>query len=610
MLNLTDQEKELLAQQRLDAPILQAVRDALALLGAEPARASLDRGMAQGFELQTRSAFALSKALRMAPPQAAKALAGALDPILRERGLGWASPSPDYAALAKGQPDHGTGFVNIGVDPRFAMAQGLGSDPLPGAPWLRALVDYSSPNCAKRMHVGHLRSTVIGDAICRLMEGCGADVERVNHLGDWGTPFGVIIEQAREEGLDAGSLDLLGLEGVYQRGAARMGAAVKDGVDPQARADGQAFAQRARATTAQMQQRQEPAYGIWERVRSATLAQLQGMYALLDIGLKPEHAVGESAYQDEAGPLIERLVEQGLAVRGDQGVAFLGAKTPLALEKSASAGGGLLYGGTDAAALARRGPSGRKLLYVTDARQADHFAALFELGLRAGWTQPGQAIHVPFGMMLDASGAPFKSRSGGAMPLSELVEDALSAAREVIREKSPDATDEQVEAFARPIGVGALKYADLSRNRASSVKFDPKAAAAMQGDTGPYLQYARARAVSAAKAAEGLPTAERHEGIHPREAALAWALCRLRSGAIDALELLSPHHLCMALFEAASAFGSFYESCPCVQGAAADPVRLDLMRSFASAMGRAMLALGIEPLDEMPRPQKRPQPAP
>lgn len=606
---LSQNEKERLNSERVDAPILAALATALAELGAPPSLASLDKASRDGFELQTRAAFGLKKVLgAKSPSEAAAVLLAPFNQALA--GIATASLSPPA------NPEQGysasEGFINIQLADAYLMAASAASEsPFPQASWLRVLIDYSSPNCAKRMHVGHLRSTVIGDALCRLMQSCGADVERVNHLGDWGTPFGVIIEQALGENLDLAALDLKSIEGVYQRGAARMALAeapLADGLEGSSeRSEAQRFAQKARETTAQMQRREQPAHGAWAAIRGSTVAQLQAMYDLMGIGMGPEDAIGESDYQDEAGPILQALVNSGICVSGPQGTAFLGGKNPLPLEKSASAGGGLLYGGTDVAALARRSKTGRKLLYVTDNRQAGHFSALFELGIQAGWIERGQAVHVPFGMMLDATGQPFKSRSGGAMPLDELVHDAVQLAGDVTRSKAPHLSEQELAALAAPIGIGALKYGDLSRNRTSAVKFDLATAVALEGDTGPYLQYAKVRAISASSSGAKLPAAERLAPVlDPHERKLAWALCRIKDAAVEAVQELSPHILCLAMFEAASAFGAFYENCPCDLGGRHDPVRLALMASFAARMGACLDSLGIQSPAAMPRPQKRP----
>lgn len=588
--------------QRFDAPILAVLREVMAKLGAPGADSTrLDEPNQDGFDAQTRGAFALCKPLRATPAQAAVLLSAELG--LRLGALGSCEPSP------------GTGFVNIRYSDAWILKRARETASVfPDASGLRALIDYSSPNCAKRMHVGHLRSTVIGDAIRGILSSCGADVEIVNHLGDWGTPFGVIIEQARDESAKISELDLEAIEGIYRRGQARFASAEgkaapnEDASDFEVRRqDGTLFSQRARAATASMQRREGEPYLAWSAIRERTVDELQKTYDLLGVALRPEHAIGESRYQDLAGPAISELLAKGIAVSSDGGAAFLGGKSPLPLKKSATAGGGFLYGGTDVAALKLRAQSGRWLLYVTDERQAAHFQALFELGTQAGWTAPGQAVHVAFGMMLDASGSPFKSRSGGAMPLSELVGEAMDAARSAILERVPDAAPEEVESFARPIGIGALKYGDLSRSRTSSVKFDIKTAARLDGDTAPYLQYARSRAVSAVERALDLPKTLRAElPLAPQERALALALGRMRDAAVEAAQSLEPHRLCRAARQAASAFGSFYESCPCVQDGSADPLRLELMASYAARSGQALIPLGIEALDSMPRTVVRP----
>lgn len=603
---LNSNEYEILGQQRFGAPILDALRRAASALGAEESSASLDKPSVEAADYQTKMAFSIAKTLRCPPLEAAAKLADRLNVELAGNGTAHQSPNADGSLSA---------FVNIKLSDSFILA-GARARNYPDAPWLATIVDYSSPNCAKRMHVGHLRSSVIGDALCRLMEHCGASVERVNHLGDWGTPFGVIIEQAKEELQNLAELSLEDIEGIYQRGSARMSIAASKAPEQnqsqqaweQSVAQAQAFAQKARATTAQMQSREQPAFGAWQTIRARTLSELQATYGLLGIGLRPEHAIGESAYQDAAGPLIERLVSEGLCQTGPQGTAYLGGKTPLALSKSASAGGGLLYGGTDVAALARRGATGSKILYVTDDRQADHFANLIHLGEKAGLIQRGQAIHVPFGMMLSADGTPFKSRTGGALPLADLVESAIQASIAATLKKSPETTLEDARTLAGPLGIGALKYDDLSRNRTSSVKFDMAHAVSLDGDTAPYLIYARVRALSAATAALSLPSGARAtQELDPFERKLALAIAKIRDGACDALALLEPHRLCLSLQEAASAFSSFYLHCHCIDKTGChDPIRTELMSIFAESIGQGLDCLGIQKLESMPKNTLRP----
>jgi arginyl-tRNA synthetase len=599
---LNPQQQADLDAQRFDAPIRSAVERAMRSLGVELGVGMLDPTQQEGFDAQTRAGFLLCKPLKISPIQAGSKLANAL--------------SAELGPLGSCAHSAGTAFVNIAfADDWIAQRMRSMSDMFPRLGQVDAIVDYSSPNCAKRMHVGHLRSTVIGDALCRLLEASGAGVERVNHLGDWGTPFGVIIEQARDESLDLGSLTLADIEQVYKRGSARFSAATtvlgSDATAEQtaawisSRDDGLDFAQRARAATASMQAKQEPAFSSWSAIRASTLRELQETYQALDIGLEPRHAIGESAYQDEIGPIIDDLCARGIATKSSMGVAFLGGKIPLGLEKSAERGGGYLYGGTDAAALKRRAATGKKLLYVTDDRQADHFESLFELGKQAGWTTSDQAMHVPFGMMLDKTGKPFKSRSGEVIALTDLVDLALDEARAAILKREPNLSSAEIDLFARPIGVGALKYGDLSRSRTSAIKFDLQQASSLEGDTGPFLQYARVRAYSAAQAAKNLPESPRDKTkLHPSERALAIAMSRMRDGAIESISTLEPHKLCQSIYSAANAFNAFYEHCPCVQEGHADPLRLELMERFSSIMASAISCLGIQPLDSMPRGPK------
>jgi len=590
--NWSASQKKAWADQRLDAELREGCARALADLGVDNATPSLaitnKPELAGAGDYQLNNAFALAKALKKAPNALAQELAAAVSKQLR--GVA--------AATAVG------GFVNIRLLDAWLMKKTLAGaeGSLFGvAPDVRAIVDYSSPNCAKRMHAGHLRSTVIGDAICALLEKSGASVTRVNHLGDWGTPFGVIIEQAQADGVDLRAATIAQMEAVYKRGSPRF-------------KEDAAFAQACRASTAALQAGQEPQAGLWRTIRDKTLDEIQSIYDLLGIGLSKANAVGESFYQPMIPETLKQLAAAGV-VRESEGVlAFFGSfEAPLLLAKSQASGGGYLYGATDAAALKTRAQSGANLLvYVVDERQSEHFKLLFELGEKAGWLGEGkpQAVHAPFGMMLDATGKPFKTRSGEAFALSDLVQEAIDRARALAREKAPDAPEAKIQELGRQTGVGALKYGDLSRTRTSAVKFDLDALVSLEGDTAPYLQYARVRAYSILQKAVQAPVGPDRTAnaadfafANAAERKLALEIARAKDGAIDATVELMPHLLCERLYGLTQAMNAFYAHCPVIDDATglADPFRVRLCEGVDSILSKGLSALGIESPTSMPK---------
>lgn len=582
MLKLSESEMEKAAGSALESFALEAAKAALARLGGEGVDPALTRAKDPArADFQLNAAFALGKRLGVSPKEAAERLAETLSKDLEGKAR---------AAVA------GAGFVEIRLEDEWLMARALGERA--GSLWpdlsgVRAVIDYSGPNCAKRMHVGHLRSTVIGDAIRGMLEASGAKVEAVNHIGDWGTPFGIILEQAKSEGLEIGSLGLAGIEDAYKRGAERFKA------DP-------SFAASARGATARMQAGLEPEASGWEVLRGSGLSEIHATYESLGVRLGPESVKGESAYQESVKPVLSDLLDRGVCAVEQGATCFFpgDGSVPLLLEKSAAAGGGALYGATDACALKSRLESGAThLIYVVDSRQSAHFSALFELGEKAGWMGKAQAIHAKFGMLLGPSGAPFKTRSGTTAFLSDLVEEAIGAAREAGERRGAEPGEES-ERLARMVGTGALKYADLSRPREGDIRFDAARACSLEGNTAVFLQYARARALSVAKKAEGIPLGE-EPNLSPEERALALEIARVPGECAKAALGLAPHLAAEALYGLAKAFGSFYEACPALSGDGdgrrASKRRVALCVKAAETIGEVLATLGIPSPDALPK---------
>jgi arginyl-tRNA synthetase len=543
-------------------------------------------------DLQANAALGLARTTRRRPAElAADLVAGLSDPV-----------------LAAGDVS-GPGFINLTLDDRAIWAQvgaRLAADRLgidrPGA-GRRVVIDYSAPNIAKQMHVGHLRTTIIGDALARVLGFLGAEVIRQNHLGDWGTQFGMLIQYLDEhpdarwhaDQLDAGTDAIEALDGLYR--AAR---AVFD-ADP-------AFADRARARVVALQAGDPDTVGTWRAIIAESQTAFNALYARLGVLLTDDDVDGESFYNPMLADVVEELQARGIAVDSDGALCVFdpevtgpdGTPVPLIIRKS---DGGYGYAATDLATIRYRVAQLRadQVLYVVDSRQALHFRLVFAAARRAGWlTDDVDARHIPFGTVLGPDGRPFKTRSGGTVRLSDLLDDAVDAARQVVREKNPQMPADQVDRIAEQAGIGAVKYADLSTSRIKDYTFDPVRMTALAGDTGVYLQYAHARIASILDRANAeFPAAgtrvDTSADLHPAERALALALDRFAAALIDTAATLEPHRLCGYLYGVAQSFSGFYEACPVLR--APDPAargnRLALCRLTAATLAQGLDLLGI-----------------
>lgn len=486
----------------------------------------------------------------------------------------------------------GPGFISLTMAPE-ALARTLDGRPLQSTlAGERVVVDYSHPNLAKEMQVHHLRSTIIGDAVARVLEALGATVIRQNHVGDWGTGFGRLVAHLDDVGEDAEQL--ADLERFYQQASARFERE-------------SAFAERARAAVVRLQQGDAATVHRWRRYIDASMAHCQAVYEALGIGLKPEHVRGESAYNDDLPGVVADLRAQGLATDSDGAVCvFLpqfkgkdGKALPVIIRKS---DGGYLYHSTDLAALRYRADvlCASRVLYIVDTRQTLHFRQLFALAEAAGYGEGVSFEHHPFGAMLGGDGRPFKTRQGGGTRLLTLIEEAVARARELVIAKNPALPAAEMDAVAKAVGIGAVKYADLSKNRTSDYVFDWQAMLALDGNTAPYLQYAYARIQSIfakgevdAAALTGTPTL-----AAPEEHRLALQLARFQEMAEHVAATAMPHHLCGYLYDLATAFMRFYERCP-VLAAEARYSRLLLCQRTAERLGTGLDLLGIETVARM-----------
>ena len=483
----------------------------------------------------------------------------------------------------------GPGFINLTLRPAtLAAAVNAPESFTPRGE--RVVVDYSQPNVAKQMHVGHLRSTVIGDALCNVLTFVGYDVIRQNHVGDWGTQYGMMIEQLLAEDLTAESLDLQGLQLLYERSRKHFDA------------DG-AFADLARRRVVLLQSGDPRTRAIWRRMVDVSLDDFEQVYALLGSNLQRQDVVGESAYNDDLPRVVDELQAAGLLTESDGAMcAFLpgflgrdGNPLPVIVRKS---DGGFGYSATDLAAVRHRVNTlhANRIVYVVDHRQALHFDQIFTLARTAGWLPPATpAEHVSFGTVLGPNGKPFKTREGGTVRLTALLESAVARADALLDGR--EGIDR--EATARAVGIGAVKYADLSSDRGNDYVFDLDRMLAMSGNTGPYLQYAHTR-LTRLLAKAGTEAGEVVELKDPAEERLALLLTGFASTVALVAESLQPHRLCTYLYEVASALSTFYEQCPVLTSEGETRAsRIALCAATRKVLQDGLGLLGIEAPDAM-----------
>ncbi|MFT6339899.1 MAG: arginyl-tRNA synthetase [Alcanivorax sp.] len=464
------------------------------------------------------------------------------------------------------------------------------------------VVDYSSPNLAKEMHVGHLRSSIIGDAVVRTLEFLGHQVVRQNHVGDWGTQFGMLLayleEQKSEESDTELSRELGDLEGFYR--------AAKQRFD-----DSDDFATRARSLVVKLQAGDEDCLALWREFNSVSLSHCQAVYDRLGVSLTPADVRGESAYNDDLARVVSDLDARGL-LSEDQGAQCVfmdefknkeGAPLPVIVQK---ADGGYLYATTDLAALRYRAGTlhADRMLYFVDQRQALHFQQMFSLAKRAGFVPEDTELeHMGFGTMNGPDGRPFKTRDGGTVKLIDLLDEAEERAYTLVRDKNPDLDDQALRTIAHAVGIGAVKYADLSKNRSSDYIFNFEQMLSFEGNTAPYLLYAYTRVASVFRKA-GLDMAEVSGDFllqEEAEQALAARLVQFGEVLEGVAEKGLPHLLCTYLYDVAGLFSTFYEHCPILSGdnEALKQSRLKLAALTARTLKQGMELLGLSPLERM-----------
>lgn len=509
----------------------------------------------------------------------------------------------------------GPGYINVTLDERLierllaSMATDARLGMLPAQVPGRVVVDYSSPNAAKEMHVGHLRSTIIGDAAVRILEWLGHSVIRQNHVGDWGTPFGMLIEHS----LDVGEATAVQALSVGNLNAFYQAARAKFDADPD-------LAERARRRVVVLQAGDQESLRLWRVLVTESAAYFDSIYRQLGVLLEPDDIVGESAYNPVLHAVLAELTEAGLVKESDGALCVFpsgfegrsGEPLPLIVQKR---DGGFGYAATDLAAIRHRlfDLGADRLLYVVGQPQSRHLAMLFQTATEAGWLVPPlRAEHIGFGSVLGASGKMLKTRSGQTVRLAELLEEAVARARSRVIEKNPELGADELDEAAHTIGIGAIKYADLSTARERDYSLDFDRMLSFEGNTGPYLQYAYTRVVSIFRKGDLMqgestsgalqlpPTEVSFVLADPLERDLALQLLAFPDVMTEVESTLEFHRLCTYLFEVASAFSVFYRHCPVLQ--AQEPIRssrLALAQLTARILHLGLRLLGIATPDRM-----------
>ncbi|QXH51227.1 arginine--tRNA ligase [Pseudomonas fakonensis] len=460
----------------------------------------------------------------------------------------------------------------------------------------KVVIDMSAPNLAKEMHVGHLRSTIIGDSVARVLEFLGDDVIRQNHVGDWGTQFGMLLAYLEENPIT--SDELSDLENFYR--------AAKKRFD-----ESEDFATRARGLVVKLQAGDAECMALWTRFKDISLSHCQKTYELLNVKLTMADVMGESAYNADLANVVADLKAKGLLVE-DQGAqcVFLeefknsdGDPLPVIVQK---ADGGYLYATTDLAAVRYRSNvlKADRALYFVDQRQALHFNQVFEVARRAGFVgHPMQMEHMGFGTMNGADGRPFKTRDGGTVKLIDLLTEAKERAYALVKEKNPSLAEDELRNIGEVVGIGAVKYADLSKHRTSDYSFNFELMLNFEGNTAPYLLYAYTRVAGVfRKLGKGFDEVDGNivlQAAHEQD--LAARLAQFGEILNNVADKGTPHVLCSYLYDLAGLFSSFYENCPILS--AETPQQQQSRLRLAALTGRTLKQglelLGLETLERM-----------
>ncbi|HEX6135971.1 MAG TPA: arginine--tRNA ligase [Longimicrobiales bacterium] len=567
------------------------LRERLAPAFAEVAGESADPALrrSQHADFQADGALALARRLRAKPREVAERVVAAarLDDVCAAVDIA----GPGFINLTVRDEVLGRGVAALLGDARLGVPGAAESDTI--------VVDYSAPNVAKEMHVGHLRSTVIGDAAVRLLEWLGHRVVKANHIGDWGTPFGMLIEHLLDIGeaeatheLSVGDLD------AFYKAARR-----KFDADPD-------FAERARRRVVALQAGDTQTRQAWQLLVGQSETYFLSVYERLHVRLGPDDFAGESMYNDLLQPVVDELTRLGL-LRESEGAlcafpeGFVnrdGEPLPLIVQKS---DGGFGYAATDLAAIRYRVQQlgAARILYVVGLPQRQHLAMIYETAREAGWLSGrARAEHIGFGSVLGADGRMLRSRAGGSVKLIELIDEAVARAAVVVAEKNPALDETTQRQVADIVGVGAIKYADLSTDRTRDYVFDFDRMLSFDGNTGPYLQYAHARISSITRRSD-TPPPRALDAValgHAAERDLALELLGFHGVLDDAAASLEFHRLAAYLYGLATRFSSFYEQCPVLRADAGTRAsRLVLCDVTARTLALGLGLLGIDVPEQM-----------
>ena len=511
----------------------------------------------------------------------------------------------DLSDVAEKTEIAGPGFINIFLNPTWLANnvsaalkdQNLG---VSANEKQTIVIDYSSPNVAKEMHVGHLRSTIIGDAVVRTLEFLGHNVIRANHVGDWGTQFGMLIAYLEKmENEHASEMELQDLEAFYRE--------AKKHYD-----EDEAFAEKARNYVVKLQGGDEYCRTMWKKLVDITMQQNQRNYDRLNVTLTEKDVMGESLYNPMLPAIVEDLKKQGLAVE-DEGalVVYLdefknkeGEPMGVIVQKK---DGGFLYTTTDIAAAKYRYETLKadRALVFSDTRQSQHMQQAWLITRKAGYVPDSFSLeHKNFGMMLGKDGKPFKTRTGGTVKLADLLDEAIERATVLINEKNTNLSDDEKTAVIEAVGIGSVKYADLSKNRTTDYVFDWDNMLSFEGNTAPYMQYAYTRIRSIFNKANMNPTALAEAKIQlsdEKERALAIKLLQFEEAVQTVGKEGTPHVLCAYLYELAGVFSSFYEHCP-ILNAEDENVKLSRLKLASlteKTLKQGLALLGIKTIEKM-----------
>ncbi|MFD3699062.1 arginine--tRNA ligase [Streptomyces sp. NPDC058646] len=580
----------------LASSVDQRVADALASALPEAGAADPLLRRSDRADFQANGILALAKKAKANPRELATTVVGSI-------------PTGGDTDVIKEIEVSGPGFLNITVADRAiieTLAARAGDDrlgvPLAANPGT-TVIDYAQPNVAKEMHVGHLRSAVIGAAMVEILEFTGEKVIRRHHIGDWGTQFGMLIQYLLEhpheldhkaDGEVSGEEAMSNLNRLYKASRALFDS-------------DEEFKTRARARVVDLQAGEPETLALWQRFVDESKIYFYSVFNKLDMDIQDPDVVGESGYNDMLVETCELLEKSGVAVRSNGALCVFfddvkgqdGNPTPLIVQKS---DGGFGYAATDLSAIRNRvGELGAtELIYVVDARQSLHFRMVFETARRAGWLNDEvKAVQLAFGTVLGKDGKPFKTREGETVRLVDLLDEAVERATAVVREKAGKVglTEAEIVENGRHVGIGAVKYADLSTSAARDYKFDLDQMVSLNGDTSVYLQYAYARIRSILrKAGDRKPAAHPELELAPAERALGLHLDHFGELIAEAAAEHAPHKLAAYLYQLSSLFTTFYDQCPVIKPEPERVVgenRLFLCELTARTLSKGMSLLGI-----------------